>query len=163
MIFYRRDADAKPFVDVAVAEFVDPVHQEHAARLEGHSIHGALIKSKDIVGFQPPFLLGGAGGVALFFEWMEEGGVASRVPGAVDEQILRNAAKKPAWIDPLAALRTARSARKDFLHQVGRLVGSRLATEKTEKRAAMLSIGLVELASACCFRRAGTARLDGRR
>lgn len=158
MIFHGRDADAKPLVDVPVAELVDPVHQKHAPRLKRHRIDCLFVKAEQVVGVQSPFLLRSARRVAVLLEREDEDVMASLVPSAIDEQVLRDAAEKSARIDELATLPAACGTREDFLHEIGRLLGTGLTAKKSEERTAMFTIGLVELACVCRCRRSIAVR-----
>lgn len=132
---------------LTIAEFVDPVHQKHPARLGRHGIDRILIEPQKIVGFHIPFLLRRAGGVALILEGKEKRGIAPLLSGAVDQQILRYAAKEASGIGEVVALLATRRARKHLLHEVGRFFGSSLSAKKMKEPMAMRPKGVIEIAS----------------
>lgn len=132
---------------LTIAEFVDPVHQEYPARLWRHGVDRLFIEPQKIVGFHIPFLLRWAGGVAFFLEGKEDGGRAPLPSRAIDQQILRYAAKEAAGIGEVVTLLAARRTRENLLHKVRRLFGPRLSAKKMEEPMAMRPKGIIKIAN----------------
>lgn len=145
MIFHRRDADAQQFMYLAVTEFVHPVHEENAPRLWRHGVNRGFVQSQQVRRFEVPFLRRRRRAVAFLAERKEGRSRGLLATRAIDKKILGDTAKKPARIDELVALGAPRGASKDFLHQIGRFLGSRFAAQEMEERYAMRPIYRVQI------------------
>lgn len=150
---------------LTIAEFVDPVHQKHPSRLWRHGVDRFFIEPEKVVGFHIPFLLRRAGGVAFLLKGKEKRGIAPLPPGAVDQQILRYAAKEAAGIGEGVALLAARRARENFLHEIRRFFRPGLSAKKMKEPRTMRPKSVIEVASLrrCHYGPVVGMRVTGRR
>ena len=144
MIFHRRNTDTHPFVNLPIAEFVDPVHQENAARLWRHRLDGLFVETQEVGRFETLFLFRRAGRIVLLAKRKEQDIVAPVAAGPVDQQILGDPAQKASRIDETMPLGTAGGACEDVLHQIGRRLFARTATKEAQQCGAMPAEGIVE-------------------
>lgn len=130
---------------LAIGELVHPVHEEDPARLRRQGIDGRLVEPQQVRGFEVPLLRGGCGAFPVVAERIEGRARRFLAPGAIDQQVLGDTSQEAARIGELMPLRATRRAREDFLDEIGRFVGARLATQEMKERRAMCAIRRVEI------------------
>lgn len=119
MIFHRCDADSQTLMDFAIAEFIDPVHEEYAPRLLRERVNRFFVKTPEVRCFQVPALLRFAGEISLLVQREENNIVPFLMAGSINQEIACNSPHKGGWINEATCLLTACGAGKNFLHQVG--------------------------------------------
>ena len=136
MIFHGRDADPQFLVNLAIAEFIDPVHQKHAPRFLRQAVDGLLVEPQQIFGLQSPFLLRCAGRVALLLERKDDHIVRRPAPCAIDQQIACDPHEKARRIGKAPGLGASGGTREYFLYEVGGHIMADPAAEIAQQLAA---------------------------
>lgn len=149
MIFYRRNADSQLLVNVAIAEFLDAVHQKNALGLARHGFDGLFVQSEEVRCFQTLFLLRRTGSVMFLFEGEHDDIVALPTAGTVNEQILRDTMQESRRVGETMTLRASSGAREHILHQIRCGVASDTAVKETQQSGAMAAKYIVEAGNSC--------------
>lgn len=144
MIFHRGDTDSQPFMDLAITELVDAVHQEYTAGLLREIIDRTLIEPQQVLRFDAKFLLRQAGGMQVFIEREDDDVVSLAPAGPVDEEVARHASQEGGRIGEPSGLGTAGGAREDFLQHVGRGIVSGAAAEIAQQRRSLVPEGKIQ-------------------
>ena len=129
MIFNRCDADAQTLMDLAVAKFLDAVHQKNSSGLLTETCNGALIEPEEIGSFHSKFLLWRTGKIMFFLKWKKDDLIASATDCAIYQEVSRNALEKGGRVREAMPLFAARGTQEYFLHQIRCCLWTNVSTE----------------------------------
>lgn len=144
MIFNRCDADPQTLMDLAIAKFLDAVHQKNSSRLLAETCNGALIEPKQVGGFHTELLLRRTGKIMFFQKRKKDDLVAPATDCTIDQQVSSNALEEGSRVCEAMPLFAADGTQEHFLHKIRGCLWTDVSPKVAKQYGAIIAKGSIQ-------------------